>query len=132
MGACDPALWFQVEPHPDEDPPVVPTEEDAVQACEVVPTQYGNGVETVPFIFTPPAGHCLALAMPKGTKPADMLAALATVMGSEEGGSASLQVADHDVPELVPLVTSLCLRVCLSCLSVCLRMYVVCLCGRRA
>jgi hypothetical protein len=49
---------------------------------------------------------------------------------SEEDDKTLPDLDDHDVPELVPLVTSLCLRVCLS---VCQRtMYVVCLCGRRA
>ena len=68
----------------------MPTEEDAVQACVAVPTQYGMGVETVPVILVSPDGQCHAFTMPMGATKPDMLAALATVLGSEEGGSASL------------------------------------------
>ncbi len=78
MGACDRALWFQVEPEPEEWT-LAPTEEDAVQACVVVPTQYGNGVETEPVNIVSPDGQCHALPMPKGAMKPDVLAALATL-----------------------------------------------------
>ncbi len=93
VGACDRALWFQVEPEP-EKWTAAPTEEDAVQACVVVPTQYGEWVETEPVTLVSPDGQCHALTKPKGTEPADLLAALDTVLGSEAGGSASLHVAE--------------------------------------
>jgi hypothetical protein len=69
---------------------LVPAEERAVQACVVVPTQYGKGVKTEPVKLVSPDDTCYKLTMPTGTEPADVLAALATVLGSEEGGSASL------------------------------------------
>ena len=93
VGTCDRALWFQVDPDP-ETPTAVPTEEDAVQGCVVVPTDYGEGVETEPVTLVSPDDTCYALTKPKGTEPADLLAALDTVLGREEGGSASLHVAE--------------------------------------
>jgi len=93
VGARDRARWFQVVPDP-ETPTAVPTEEDAVQACVVVPTQYGNGVETELFNLASPDGQCHALPLPKGTERADVLAALDSVLGSEAGGAASLDFAE--------------------------------------
>jgi hypothetical protein len=69
---------------------LVPAEERAVQACVVVPTQYGKGVNTEPVKLVSPKDTCYKLTMPTGAEPADVLTALATVLGSEEGGSASL------------------------------------------
>jgi hypothetical protein len=78
VGACDRALWVQVDPDPDT-PTAVPTEEDAVQGCLVFPTQYGEGVETVQASIVSPDGECHPFTLPMGTLKPDMLAALATV-----------------------------------------------------
>ena len=62
--------------------------------CVVVPTEYGEGVETEPVTLVSPDDTCYALTKPKGMETADLLAALDTVSGGEEGGSASLHDAE--------------------------------------